>query len=65
MNIHKNARLTLIRRLEMVHDVVDRKLTFAAASAAHGVRCLPYVSGSVGTWCRVNRACVMPPRGHG
>jgi transposase InsO family protein len=37
MNIHQNARLTLARRLEMVQDVVDRKLTYAAAAAAHGV----------------------------
>jgi transposase-like protein len=36
MNIHQNARLTLARRLEMVQDVVARKLTYAAA-AAHGV----------------------------
>ena len=37
MNIHKNARLTLIRRLEMVKDVVERKLTLAAAASVHGV----------------------------
>jgi transposase-like protein len=37
MNIHKNARLTVTRRLEMVHDVLERKLTFAAAGAVHGV----------------------------
>jgi transposase InsO family protein len=37
MNIHKNARLTLARRLEMVQDVLERKLTFAAAAAVHGV----------------------------
>ena len=37
MNIHKNARLTIARRLEMVHDVLQRKLTYAAAAAAHGV----------------------------
>jgi transposase-like protein len=37
MNIHKNARLTFARRLEMVLDVVERKLTLAAAAAAHGV----------------------------
>ena len=36
MNIHKNARLTLARRLEMVHDVLDRKLTYSGAAAAHG-----------------------------
>jgi transposase InsO family protein len=37
MNIHKNARLTIARRLEMVHDVVERKRTYAAAAEAHGV----------------------------
>jgi transposase-like protein len=37
MNIHKNARLTLTRRLEMVQDVLERRLTFAAAAAVHGV----------------------------
>jgi transposase InsO family protein len=37
MNIHKNARLTFTRRLEMVQAVVDRKLTLAAAAMAHGV----------------------------
>jgi transposase-like protein len=37
MNIHKNARLTIARRLEMVQDVLQRKLNFAAAAAAHGV----------------------------
>jgi transposase-like protein len=37
MNIHKNARLTVPRRLEMVQDVLERKLTYAAAGAAHRV----------------------------
>ena len=37
MNIHKNARLTVTRRLEMVKDVLERGLTFAAAGAVHGV----------------------------
>lgn len=37
MNIHHNAQLTMARRLEMVQDVVERKLTYAAAAAAHGV----------------------------
>jgi len=37
MNIHKNARLTLVRRLEMVKDVTDRRLPLATAAAAHGV----------------------------
>jgi transposase-like protein len=37
MNIHKNARLTVARRIEMVQDVLERKLTYAGAAAAHGV----------------------------
>ena len=37
MNIHKNARLTFARRLEMVRDVVDRKMSLTAAAAAHAV----------------------------
>ena len=37
MNIHKNARLTLRRRQEMVQDVVYRKMTLTAAAMAHGV----------------------------
>jgi len=37
MNIHKNARLTLARRQEMVRDMVERQLTPPAAAAAHGV----------------------------
>jgi len=37
MNMHKNARLTYVRRIEMVRDVVDRGLTPCAAAAAHGV----------------------------
>jgi transposase InsO family protein len=37
MNIHKNARLTLARRMEMVHDVLQRCLPMTAAATAHGV----------------------------
>lgn len=37
MNIHKNARLTFARRLEMVQDVLEHKLTHAAAAAKHHV----------------------------
>ena len=38
MNIHKNARLTLARRIEMVRDIVNRGLTPAEAAAEAGVR---------------------------
>jgi transposase InsO family protein len=37
MNIHKNARLTLVRRIKMVQSIVDRGLTPAVAAAAAGV----------------------------
>jgi transposase InsO family protein len=37
MNVHKNARLTYVRRLEMVKDMLDRGLTPGAAAAAYGV----------------------------
>ena len=37
MNVHKNARLTFVRRLEMVKDMLDRGLTPGAAAAAYGV----------------------------
>ena len=37
MNIHKNARLTLVRRIEMVQAIVERGLTPAEAAAEAGV----------------------------
>jgi transposase InsO family protein len=49
MNIHKNARLTFARRLEMVQDVVERKRTQAATAVAHSVS-LPTVRKWVGRY---------------
>jgi len=37
MNMHKNARLTVVRRIEMVRDMTERGLSPAAAGSAHGV----------------------------
>jgi transposase InsO family protein len=37
MNIHKNARLTLARRIEMVNSIVEQGLTPASAAAEAGV----------------------------
>jgi len=37
MNIHKNARLTLVRRLELVQDILHKGFTPCAAAAVHGV----------------------------
>ena len=38
MNIHKNARLTLVRRLEMVQDITQRGFCVCEAAQAYGVR---------------------------
>jgi transposase InsO family protein len=37
MNVHKNARLTFARRLEMVLDIVAKGFTPCTAAAVHGV----------------------------
>ena len=37
MNTHKHARLTYLRRLEMVQDIIDRGLSASDAAARHGV----------------------------
>jgi transposase-like protein len=37
MNIHKNARLTLVRRLEMVRDIVEGALDVTEAADVYGV----------------------------
>ncbi|MBC5767937.1 IS481 family transposase [Ramlibacter albus] len=37
MNIHKNARLSLARRIEMVQDITLRGLSVCEAAALHGV----------------------------
>ena len=37
MNIHKNARLTLARRMELVKDILEGRLLPCAAAAAYGI----------------------------
>ena len=37
MNTHKNARLTYLRRLEMVQAITEQGLSASQAGAAHGV----------------------------
>ena len=37
MNTHKNARLTYARRMELVRDITEHRLSPCAAAAAHGV----------------------------
>lgn len=49
MNIHKNARLTFARRLEMVQDVLDRRLAPGTVAARHDVS-IPTVRKWVGRY---------------
>jgi hypothetical protein len=37
MNIHKIARLALVRRRELVHDMIDHPRTLMQAADAYGV----------------------------
>ena len=37
MNVHKNARLTFVRRMELVREVLDGRLAMCTAVAAYGV----------------------------
>jgi len=37
MNSHKNARLTYVRRIEMIQDIIQRGFSVPQAAAAHGV----------------------------
>lgn len=68
MNIHKNARLTLVRRLEMVRDMTERRFTPSVAAMTHGVS-LPtarkwlgrfLAQGEVGLADRSSRPAVSP-----
>ena len=57
MNIHKNARLTLARRIEMVRSIVDRGLRPAEAAAEAGVS-EPTARKWLGRYlAKANRAC--------
>jgi transposase InsO family protein len=49
MNVHKNARLTFVRRMELVSHVLDRGLTQAAAARLHRVS-VPTVRKWVGRY---------------
>jgi transposase InsO family protein len=68
MNVHKNARLTFARRLEMVRNIVERVLRPARAAAQAGVS-EPTVrkwlgrylaEGEAGLWDRSSRPKVSP-----
>ncbi|MGH8795488.1 MAG: IS481 family transposase [Caldimonas sp.] len=37
MNTHKNARLTYVRRIEMIHDITQRGMSVPQAALTHGV----------------------------
>jgi len=49
MNVHKNARLTFVRRMELAKDVLEGRLTRAAAARAYAIS-LPSVRKWVGRY---------------
>jgi len=49
MNIHKNARLTVTRRMELVQDILEGRLRPCAAAATYGVS-LPTANKWVGRY---------------
>ena len=55
MNIYKNARLTFASRLEMIEDVLERKLTYAVVAAKQQVS-VPTVRKWVGRYLDLGRA---------
>jgi len=55
MNIHKNARLTFVRRLELVEAVINAKVPLAQAAASHQVS-LPTVRKWMGRYLSEGRA---------
>ena len=51
MNTHKNARLTYLRRLELVQDIIEGGFSASEAAARHGVSAVTArTSGTHGTW---------------
>ena len=64
MNIHKNARLTFARRLELVMDVLQRGLTLCAAAAAHNVS-VPTARKWVGRYLAEGQPGLTAPRAPG
>ena len=53
MNIYKNARLTLARRMELVKDILEGRLTLCAAAARQ-----TSLSATVSRNGRMNRSAV-------
>jgi len=62
MNIHKNARLTYARRLEMAQDVLQRALTLCAAAAAHNVSVPTVRKWVAATWPQASPGWPTVPR---
>ncbi|MBB4951959.1 transposase-like protein, partial [Agrobacterium vitis] len=58
MNIHKNARLTPLRRAEMAAAVLDGRLTRAQAASVYGV-CVKIVSRWVKRFAEGGRAAMV------
>ncbi len=57
MNSHKNARLTYVRRIEMIQDITQRGLSVPQAAAAHGVSA-PTARKWLGRYLAGGQACL-------
>ena len=70
MNSHKNARLTYLRRIEMVQDVTERGLSASEAATRHGVSAATarkwlgrYLAGGVAALMDKSSRPALSPRG--
>ena len=70
MNTHKNARLTYVRRVEMVQDITERGLSASEAAARHGVSAVTarkwlgrYLAGGAAALMDKSSRPMLSPRG--
>jgi transposase len=68
MNTHKNARLTYLRRVEMVQDITEQGLSASDAAAQHGVSAVTarkLLGRYLADGAMEQRACWTSPRDRG
>jgi hypothetical protein len=60
MNTHKNARLTFVRRQEVVRDMIEHQMTPATAGAGHAASSgSPRASGWAAIWSTAMLVCTV------
>ncbi|ETH97542.1 leucine-zipper of insertion element IS481 [Bordetella pertussis STO1-CHOM-0012] len=62
MNTHKHARLTFLRRLEMVQQLIAHQVCVPEAARAYGSPRRLCANGWAASWLRARRAWPMRPR---